>query len=50
MGSEYVDERLGGPGAIGFLVRARREGLQDTESLRRIDEFERWIEKSTHTT
>lgn len=50
LATEYVDERLGGAGAIEFLVRARHEGLQDTESLRRIDEFERWIEESTLAT
>ncbi len=50
LATEYVDERLGGAGAIEFLVRARRGGLQDTESLRRIDDFERWIEESTLAT
>lgn len=50
LATEYVDERLGGAGAIEFLVRARHEGLQDIESMRRIDEFERWVEKSTLAT
>jgi predicted RND superfamily exporter protein len=50
LATEYVDERLGGAGAIEFLVRTRHEGLRDTESLRRIDEFERWIEASTLAT
>ena len=47
MATEYVDKRLGGAGAVEFLVRSPSEGLRDINTLRRIDEFERWIEAST---
>jgi hypothetical protein len=50
LATEYVDERLGGAGAIEFLVRAPNEGLRDINALRRIDEFERWMEMSTLAT
>lgn len=50
MATEYVDERLGGAGAVEFLVRSPGEGLRDINTLRRIDEFERWIETSTLAT
>ncbi len=50
LATEYVDERLGGAGAIEFLVRAPGEGLRDINALRRIDEFERWMEISTLAT
>jgi predicted RND superfamily exporter protein len=48
--TEYVDERLGGAGAVEFLVRSPGEGLRDIKTLRRIDEFERWMEMSTLAT
>lgn len=50
LATEYVDERLGGAGAIEFLVHAPGEGLRDINALRRIDEFERWMEMSTLAT
>jgi len=50
LATEYVDERLGGAGAIDFLVRAPGEGLRDITTLRRIHEFERWMERSTLAT
>jgi len=50
LATEYVDERLGGAGAIEFLVRAPGGGLRDINALRRIDEFERWMEMSTLAT
>jgi len=50
LATEYVDERLGGAGGVEFLVRAPGEGLRDTATLRRIDEFERWMEVSTLAT
>jgi len=46
----YVDERLGGAGGVEFLVRAPGEGLREIPTLRRIDEFERWLEASTIAT
>ena len=50
MATEYIDERLGGAGAVEFLVRSPGEGLRDINTLRRIDDFERWIETSTLAT
>ena len=50
MATEYVDERLGGAGGVEFLVRSPGEGLRDIKTLRRIDEFERWMEISTLAT
>jgi len=48
--TEYVDRTLGGGSAIEFLVRAPNAGLRQPDNLRRIDEFERWIETSTLAT
>ncbi len=48
--TEYVDERLGGAGAVEFLIRSPNEGLREINTLRRIDEFERWMEMSTLAT
>jgi predicted RND superfamily exporter protein len=50
LATEYVDDRLGGAGAVGFLVHAPDEGMRDIAILRRIDEFERWLEDSTLAT
>jgi predicted RND superfamily exporter protein len=50
LATEHVDDRLGGAGSVGFLVRAPDEGLRNIEILRRIDEFERWVEDSTLAT
>jgi predicted RND superfamily exporter protein len=50
LATEYVDERLGGAGGVEFLVRAPDEGLRDITTLRRIDDFERWLEASTLAT
>jgi len=46
----FVDERLGGAGGVEFLVRTSEQGLRDIGTLRRIDEFERWLEVSTLAT
>jgi predicted RND superfamily exporter protein len=43
----FVDEQLGGAGGLEFLVRTPKQGLRDIGTLRRIDEFERWLEVST---
>ena len=45
--TEFVDERLGGAGGVEFLVSTPEQGLRDIGTLRRIDEFERWLEVST---
>lgn len=50
LATEYVDERLGGAGGVEFLVRAPGEGLRNIATLRRIDEFERWLEATTLAT
>ena len=50
LATEYVDKRLGGAGGVEFLVHAPGEGLRDIATLRRIDEFERWMEVSTLAT
>ena len=40
-----IDEALGGTATIEFLVETAEGGLQDPDTLRRLDDFERWLER-----
>lgn len=42
--TQIVDEALGGSATIDFLVRAKNEGLKNPEILKRLDDFERWMD------
>ncbi len=42
---ELIDRRLGGAKALEVIITAPEDGLKDPTLLRRIDAFERWVER-----
>jgi len=43
--TEAIDTALGGAATLEFIVRAPGRGLLDWYRLKRLDQFERWLEK-----
>jgi len=43
--TEQIDSSLGGSTSLEFLVRSPSRGLKDPAVLKRLDDFERWLEK-----
>lgn len=44
--TEEIDSALGGSTSLEFLIQSPRGGLKDPTVLRRLDDFERWLEKN----
>jgi predicted RND superfamily exporter protein len=44
--TEEIDSALGGSTSLEFLVQSPPGGLKDPTVLRRLDDFERWLEKN----
>lgn len=44
--TEEIDSALGGSTSLEFLVQSPAGGLADPTVLRRLDDFERWLEKN----
>ncbi len=48
--TERIDAALPGSSSLEFLVTAPDGGLRDPRQLKRLDEFERWLERETAVT
>lgn len=48
--AEAIDTALGGAASLEFIVRCPNGGLKDLRTLRRLDDFERWLQQKPSIT